>query len=170
MSLEELALLAEIIGGLGVIASLIYLALQIRQNTRTVAANTFQAISTASSNMGMQAIQTPGLTAVLTKAHTNYSELDTEEKMLLEVFLGSMLRNYENYYYQYRRGFLEEELWIGYRTTLLQFIGAEYGREIWRRHQIRYGSAFVEFVNTELSQGEIKSVWPAAMNRRANDL
>lgn len=36
MTLEQLANIGELIGGLAVVASLIYLAIQIRQNTKIV--------------------------------------------------------------------------------------------------------------------------------------
>ncbi|MBL6691364.1 MAG: hypothetical protein ISP91_13320 [Pseudomonadales bacterium] len=40
MNLEQLANLGELIGGVAVVASLIYLAVQIRQNTRMVKSST----------------------------------------------------------------------------------------------------------------------------------
>ena len=45
MTLEDLGNLGEFLGAIGVIASLVYLAVQIRQNTRAVNSNTSQAIT-----------------------------------------------------------------------------------------------------------------------------
>lgn len=40
MTLEQYAAIGEFVGGIGVVITLVYLALQIRQNTKTVRSST----------------------------------------------------------------------------------------------------------------------------------
>ena len=46
------------------------------------------------------------------------SSLNGRERLQFDQFLQAMLRGFENYYYQYRKGLLEEELWVGYRESI----------------------------------------------------
>ena len=52
MTLQDLGNIGEFVGAIGVIASLVYLAIQIRQNTRTLRAATYESLAqaTATSN------------------------------------------------------------------------------------------------------------------------
>jgi uncharacterized protein (UPF0261 family) len=97
LSLEQWAFLAEIIGAAGVIASLVYLAIQIRQNTTMVAANTFQTISSTSSNLVMNITQTPELVDAMLKAFNRSADLTDRERFLVDVYLRALTRNFENY-------------------------------------------------------------------------
>ena len=53
MNLEQLANLGEFVGGIAVIASIVYLAIQIKQNTRSVKSAT---LATNTSNWGSMLI------------------------------------------------------------------------------------------------------------------
>ena len=50
MDLTQLANLGEFIGGLAVLVTLIYLALQVNQNTKTVRASTVQSLQESASS------------------------------------------------------------------------------------------------------------------------
>jgi hypothetical protein len=150
LSLAEWALVAEIIAGIGLIASLVFLAFQIRQNTKTIAANTFQSISSTSSDITMRMAENPQLSALWRKARTSSDSLDPEELMQMQLMLRSVFRNFENYYYQFERGYLEADVWAGYRQTMLDQVSSGFGATWWENHQVAFGRRFVNFINTEL--------------------
>jgi hypothetical protein len=49
MNWEAIGSIAELVGGLGVVASLLYLGVQIRQNTRSLRAATYESLAGATS-------------------------------------------------------------------------------------------------------------------------
>jgi len=53
MTLEDLGNIGEFVGAIGVVASLIYLALQTRQNTRAVRVASFRQISESISALSL---------------------------------------------------------------------------------------------------------------------
>jgi heme/copper-type cytochrome/quinol oxidase subunit 1 len=61
MQWEAVSAIGEIIAAIAVVVSLVYLAVQIRQNTKIVAANTFQSICGASSDITMRIAASPEL-------------------------------------------------------------------------------------------------------------
>ncbi len=154
LTLEQWASLAEVIGAAGVIASLVYLAMQIRQNTSMVAANTFQAISSTSSNLVMGLTQTPELADSMLKAFNRPDELTDRERFFVDVYLRALTRNFENYYYQNQQGFLDDELWAGYSAALMELLNHEFGRSYWSRNKHVFGVTYARFVDSRLAKGD----------------
>jgi hypothetical protein len=63
MSWDGIGAVGELVGALGVIVSLVYLAAQIRQNSQVVRTATRQAVSTSQMEIGMQLASNPELRA-----------------------------------------------------------------------------------------------------------
>ena len=61
MNVMELGAIGELVGGVAVIATLIYLAAQVRQNTKALAASTYQDITSSASDVGMQILSNDAL-------------------------------------------------------------------------------------------------------------
>ena len=154
MNWDAIGAIAELMGALGVIASLLFVALQVRQNSKVVAANTFQAISSTSSDAAFRMAENPQLAVIIRKSITEPSGLNEEERTRAEVWMRGLFRNYENYYYQYTRGHLEVDIWNGYLEVILTGLSNEFGSAWWGTHQRAFGKQFVEFINKKLSSYE----------------
>ena len=123
MTLMELGALGEFLGAIGVIATLIYLAVQIRQNTRAMEENrrlaqaqTYQMRADALQEMVVHAArsQIGGISAKLPE--NGYPErvealdvLTHEERGRFRLWQIAQQTHWENMHYQYQRGFLDEE-------------------------------------------------------------
>ena len=70
MTLEQFAYLAEIIGVIVVIASLIYLAKQVRQNSKQLESQSYQAWVTANLQINMS-ISDPALSAIIAEGNSD---------------------------------------------------------------------------------------------------
>ena len=152
-TLDQWAAIAEVIGAAGVIASLVYLAIQIRQNTDMVAANTFQAISSTSSNLVTNMFQTPDLFDVLLRAVNQAEQMSQRDLLILDLYLRALTRNFENYYYQHRKGFLDDEIWTGYRKALMELLHLDFGKDYWGRNRHLFGKTYAEFIDRQLAEG-----------------
>lgn len=150
MNWDAIGAIGEIIGAVAVVVSIIYLAAQIRQNTKTVAANTFQSVSGVASSQSLRLAESPHIARLLVKIIIGGEELTPEENMEAQLVFRAIFRNYENYYYQYTRGNFEEEVWEGYRKTMSEQLAMKFGRLWWTNHQSAFGKSFVDFVNDEL--------------------
>ena len=150
LTLEQGAFIAEVASGIGVIASLIYLAVQIKQNSKMVAAQTFQSISSTSSDLAFRMGETPELATLTAAALGDGEGLTREQHLQIDLIMRSAFRNFENYYYQYMRGFLEQDMWEGFRQTMLAMIHGKVGRDWWSRNKIGFGKRYREFIDREL--------------------
>ncbi len=72
---------AEIVAAVGVIVSLIYLALQVRQNTQSIRAATYDAMVRTNGDFLLPLIQDPDLARTFERAVEGWSELDYEEQV-----------------------------------------------------------------------------------------
>ena len=152
MNWEAIGAVGEVMGAIAVVVSLLYVAVQIRQNTKIVAANTIQAVSTASSDITMRLAESSELSELLTKMFSEPENLTPKESMRMELILRAAFRNYENYYYQHKRGYLEDDMWTGYRHTMLTQVAGPFGEAWWKTHQVAFGKSFVDFVNSNIKQ------------------
>jgi hypothetical protein len=152
-TLDQWAAIAEVIGAVGVIASLVYLAMQIRQNTHMVAANTFQAISSTSSNLVTNMFQTPDLVDALLRVVNQPEQISQRDLLILDLYLRALTRNFENYYYQHQKGFLDDEIWTGYRKALMEVLNLDFGKDYWGRNKHLFGKTYAEFIDRQLADG-----------------
>ncbi|MEQ8693996.1 MAG: hypothetical protein RIC85_01545, partial [Gammaproteobacteria bacterium] len=119
MNWEAAGAIGEIVGAVAVVVSLVYLAVQIRQNSKIVAANTFQSISATSADIAMRLAESPELSELMSKGFSHPETFTPKETTQFQLFLRASFRNYENYYYQYRLGYFEEEIWAGYEQQII---------------------------------------------------
>jgi hypothetical protein len=123
MTIMELGALGELLGAVGVIATLVYLSIQIRQNTRSLEASqrlalaqTYQMRSDALQNMLVHAASSTvgGIIYKVTEAGypVDISALDTltpEERSRFRQWHIAQQAHWDNMHFQYQQGFLDEE-------------------------------------------------------------
>ena len=109
MTLQETL---QILGGIGVVASLIYVAIQIRNNSRAVRGSTYNQVSNSFiSNWDSLANNTESLSVVLRggKDFANLTEHVDQSRYYL--LMMANMRRFENAWFQYKIGVLRETDW-----------------------------------------------------------
>ena len=102
----------QVVGMFGVIASLIFVGLQMKQTQQIALSSTYQARSDASVEALVAAISSPEFLSASAKIYTNNSDaLTMQEAVAWEYFLGAEMALFENNHLQYEMGFLSEEHW-----------------------------------------------------------
>lgn len=109
MNWDAIGAAAELLGAIGVIASLVYLAGQIRdsreqtsQNTRAVRAAAYQQFQEQLRAIMMQALSVPSLEGVVFRGMADPEILNEEEAGRFRWWLIGVFMIYENAHYQYR--------------------------------------------------------------------
>ena len=78
MTLDQLGNLGELIGALGVVVSLAYLAIQIRTNTEAERTSTYQSIVSDFGALNNTMASTPELSHLFVQAMENYHKLSSD--------------------------------------------------------------------------------------------
>jgi hypothetical protein len=116
MNWEAIGAIGEIGGALAVLLSLIYLAIQIRQNTRMMRSSAKQQLTAGSQNLIYKAIDNSDAWVKLTSGEQASSP---EEDARMSLLVRAMLRGFEAQTYQYHAGLLEKDEWRALRAAIV---------------------------------------------------
>ena len=155
MELADYANLAEIIGTAAIVISLIYVAIQIRQNTRATRLSTAQNIShevrevtgLMASDMQMAEVHLKGITEI--------GLLSPPEKHRFYLFLSALYRVYENAYYQNQEGALDPHVWQSVVRQLLITRQSSGYQAYWIDRKDLFSEPFQNFVENELPEPKL---------------
>ena len=111
MTLEDLGNIGEFLGAIGVIASLVYLAVQIRQNTRSVRSATYQSSTRDIVHLSDQLSQDPELTRIWFEGLHGFDSMPKADRRRFAAYMTGAFRRYESMLYQTQQGLLEQEWW-----------------------------------------------------------
>jgi hypothetical protein len=102
----------QVIGMFGVIASLMFVGLQMKQTQDIALSNTYLARTAIAVESNTSATTSPQYLSGMSKLYANRAgELTMQEAIALEHQLGSTMQMIENNHFQYLNGFLSEEHW-----------------------------------------------------------
>jgi len=110
MNLEDLGNIGEFIGGIGVVISFLFLAWQIRQNSKTIKAQIRQSHADNAVHGTMQIASNPDLRRVIHKVNTQ-EKLSADEHIVWWGYLYSSLHLWENKYTQVKMGTIPQSDW-----------------------------------------------------------
>ena len=143
MKLEKVALIAEIIGGIAIVVTLIVLVVEVRGNTEAVRAQTAQ----ATFGVSAQSFYYPEGNIALDKMTLGEEELTDEEFSHARSLLAAVFTTFDNHYYQYRYGNLDEEIYEAYRARLEFMLESQAVREFWKARRPLHTNAFQAYVD-----------------------
>lgn len=110
--LQEYALIAEIIGAICIVISLIFVGIQVKDNTTASEAATYQASVGYDIELLMAVAGDPDMARIVSTYiygdSSSLSELDTTRA---EYQMTALLRHLENLYSQHELGLLSDETW-----------------------------------------------------------
>ncbi len=130
MNWDAISSIAELIGAVGVIVSLIYLAFQIKQNTKASKAATRQALADGAQRLASDVVEGDDIAKIMTEAMAG-NEIRPHEVFRLQSRCYRDLRFWDNAYYQYTEGLLTEEEWNGFRENLKLVMQFPTYKEYW---------------------------------------
>ena len=118
MDFSTIGTLAEVVSAVGVIVSLIYVAAQVRHNTRAVRSATHHALVTTRLDYVALVADNPELSRIVRVGSEDYGGLDRDERHRFGLVMYYSFSAGENFYYQYRQGALDQEQWERWCETL----------------------------------------------------
>ena len=156
MTIESMANYADIIGGIAVIVSLIYVGVQIRRNTKIGLSQTNQAAHESLANVSLEVAKNRELAVFLRKGLTTFEQLTDDEEFQFLLLMVTVFRRFENIFYQHKKGLLEDDLWEGYRQSNLIYFFTDGGQAFWKQRQHTFSENYRDFLES-VSSNEVKS-------------
>ena len=138
------------LGALGVVASLIFVGLEVRQNTAAVRGATYQSIADSS----LQQVQWWADNEKLLQHEVRIdegavsSDFTPEENLVIQATFVMTIRRIENIYVQVREGLVEEEAVLRFRPSK-DYFETPYFQEFWVKWQLEMEPTFRDYFEQE---------------------
>jgi hypothetical protein len=144
MTLQEIV---QIIGGIGVIASLIYVAIQIRNNARAVRAAAYQQLSVSMSGPWDALFLNGEACSLVLRGCDDFAVLDRVEKARFRFMVMAFMRRFENAWFQHKIGTLKEGDWQAISADLDSLYSLPGARAAWQLVKNRSNPNFRSYVD-----------------------
>ena len=155
MNLQDLAYIGDLIAAAGVVASLIYLSVQIQRSESTTRAATTQELLSKS----IEILLSHDNNSPVIKAAAG-EELSNMDKELLDRSHFALFSHFNNAYHQNLSGKLDQEIWDMYNARILKNVRKMQDFDIWwDKYKENFTETFHEY---------IESMCPAETNAPIN--
>lgn len=131
MSLSDLAAIGSFVSGVAVLASLIFIGFQLRQNTRAVRAAASQAHTQNWHQITLPVVENADFARIWRLGLEDIGRLTEDERMRFYAFAGSALRFFEGTRLQWRHGQLDREHWHNVEKTAIDFAASSGFKACW---------------------------------------
>jgi hypothetical protein len=150
MNLNDLANLGQIIGAVAVVVSLIYVALQIRQNTNAVRSAAAQVVHEHFASWYHLLASDESLSQVAIDGLKDYGSLSGKDKARFVAAFMAFLSYSQNAFLKWREKMLEPQLWMGWELLIMNLVSSPGGKEFWKERGYLFGEEFRRYVESDL--------------------
>jgi hypothetical protein len=161
MNWEAVGATASLLAAVGVIATLIYLSIQIRQNTKAVRSSSIQNLVQSFSTTAQAAVENEYIIPLLLKANAGAEALTQEERVRLHFWFIMTFRRFEGVYFQRDLGIVDAEVIDGFERSQMAILASKSAQQWWANSKEIFNSGFVSYVEKLLEKGAPKSLHPA---------
>jgi hypothetical protein len=165
--LEALGNLGDFLGGIAVIATLAYLAIQVRQNTKQMEQSSRVVAASAYQNLTELISQNNNLTAtdrafaeLRLRGREGIEELDEIDRMRVTSSVMNFFRTMENIHQQYKAGLLNADQYESWNRLIAFHLSHRGTRQIWSRISPLFSTEFQSKISAMLDGQQQESLRP----------
>lgn len=164
LTLEQIYFIGQTISAIAVVISLIYVALQIKQNTNATKAASAQAYVTADNEIVGLINSSPNLADVLYQGANGLSVLKGGDTIRFVAFHDLVFISFQSYYLQWKKGVLEEVLWGTYKQAFVGLLQQKGQQEWWALRHHWFSQEFQDYVEQSVMNEKVsKPMHPSAV-------
>lgn len=147
MDWNAISAVAGVLAAVFIGLTVVYLALQIRSSTRAMYSQTYYLATSALGEMAAIVGRDPDLARIF-RTGMERPEVLTEDEFTQFVYLGiSLFRRFENVFFQYHSGMIDEDFWLGHRDNILWFFYRPGTQLWWKDRRYAFSRSFREFLD-----------------------
>ena len=151
MDWDAVGAIGELVGAAAVVASLAYLAVQIRQNTRSMQAASYDSIVSAGRDLSFQINRDSELGRIYGMGLASPDRLSPADRARFSGVMEAYFRLVENIFHQGLRGTIDEEMIAGWLNYAMQTVSLPGGVAWWEANHQHFSPRFRQWVETQRS-------------------
>lgn len=160
MNWEAIVAISQLVAAIGVILSLIFLAIQLRQNTKAVRSSSIHDLTYSLSATAQTVVENENIVQILLKAKAGPESLNEEERARLHYWLVMAFRRFEGVYFQRTLGLVDSTMVEGFERSFISMVASKSGRAWWSTAKGVFSSGFVSYVDEQIQKGVPKTLHP----------
>ena len=146
MNWDAIGAVGEIIGALAVLATLVYLALQVRQNTLQMKATSHQAISDSLNHINILFAENSAMSQIWLKGCDDRSSLTLEEKWRFDATARAYMHVCETMFFQAETGTGDRTVQLAEERGMVMILSTPGCHEWWAENPYGFGVEFRDYV------------------------
>jgi hypothetical protein len=147
MTIMELGAIGEFVGAIAVVFTLLYLALQIRQNTKAVQASAVDVSISRANDVRESLYENAEVSRIYMQGLTHPEELDEESQLRFRLLMHNVLLAGSNVYSQTSYAGLSLSTWEAQLMLLKRVITSPGGRWFWKEYRLEFEQTFREQID-----------------------
>jgi hypothetical protein len=158
VKLETINAIAQLIAALGVVASLFYLAVQIRQNTRSMRAVVVDSLAQSIADVIRPMAEDRDLMRAFHGVAENWGNATEDDRMRALPLFFSTFKLFENAWFQQRQGTLDSQQWLGWDAYIRMYYHRPGVKDWWRLRRAAFAPGFCDYIERSEPISELPSV------------
>lgn len=148
MTIETVYYVSQIVAVIGIFASLIFVGVQLRQNTKALKASSHHAVTDSFNAINNMMANDPAFARRWRLSLAGDEGLDEDERVSVSFMRLAYMRIFETIYYQYKNGTLDKKLFDAELMTLKWTVTEHPGfRAWWTNNPISLSAEFRAFID-----------------------
>ena len=140
--------------------TVVYLALQVKASTKATYSQTYHLATSALAEMAGIVGQDRELARIFRIGMADPDALSEDESIQFGYLGISLFRRFENVFFQYELGMIDEDFWVGHRDNTLWFFRRPGMQAWWKDRKFAFSKRFREFLDssapTEISSPQTR--------------
>lgn len=150
---------AGVFAALFVALSVVYLGLQVRGGTKATRSQTYYLATDSLAEIAAVIASNKELSRVVRIGYETPESLTEDERIQFGYAIISFLRRYENVYFQYESGLIDDSFWVGHRENLLWVYRRPGVQKLWQTRRDSFSVGFREYLE---NSGSVELATPSS--------
>ena len=136
----------ELVGAIGVIVTVVYLTLQVQQNTKSVRGAVYDSLATSLEHLNRPLVENADLARALAAVTEDWEGSSLDDRARVVHFYSAAFKLFENVHYQHTQRLIEDELWHGWRRLMLTYFWSPGVQAWWPTRRGAYAETFARYL------------------------
>ena len=156
MNWAAVSAISSLLATAAVVVSVVYLAIQIRRNTKATYSQAHHMTTIALAETAATIASSDTLSRLYRLGLSAPSELDEDEFFRFSAIATSQFRTFENLFFQYSSGLVSDDFWNGHRENILWFFHRPGVQIWWQGKRLAHSKSFRDFLENS-SEADVAS-------------
>jgi hypothetical protein len=143
----------QLLANLGVLAGIVFLAIEVQQNTEAQRLSAAQQIIGLTSTSGATWAGDAGLNDTIAIAASG-GELTPGQRLQVNLYVRSIMHSAWQVYFQYEHGYVERDFFDAYERRTKVFMSQPFAYQWWQSQKLIFPESFQRYIDSVIEKSE----------------